>query len=77
MADALQIIRKFRKGTSGTQGEEFSYRPIECTWQCQPLFDADRAPIKGAQIRLREDGVGDELSNSLSKMAKRQIYLTN
>lgn len=53
----------------GKSAQRMSYRALASTWQCRPLFDADGVAVKGAQVRMREDGVGRELSRRLSKLA--------
>ena len=69
LAEATTCIYKFRKRSPGRIGLELSLRPLSAAWQCRPLFDSDKNTIEGAQIKIREDGVGRESDACISKIA--------
>ena len=62
---------KYRKHAPNEKGLALSARAIAATWKCQPLYGSDKATLKGAQVEIKDDGVGMEPSECLAKMALR------
>ena len=46
-----------------------SYRALASVWQSQVLLDVDKKTPKGAQVRIRECGMGVELYTLLAQIA--------
>lgn len=77
LADAANQVHRFKQHPAGAMCREFSCRTIACIWQCQTPQDSDKTSTNGPQIKIKEDGVGAELSQILSKVAHGRNILNH
>ena len=69
LADSMHCLQKFCKPGKEQNTLMISFRAVGAIWQAHALQDSVKPIAKGCQIRIKEDGVGEELQQTLAKVA--------